>query len=70
MVLPDKAAVVDALRRTLRAELEAYRWARGAYPPALTALRGRNGHRLATVPLDQYSYARSGTGYRLQRLAP
>ncbi len=59
-----------AATQQLRGELEAYRWAKGAYPQSLTALKGRDGWGLALIPLDQYSYSRSGRGYRLRRLIP
>ncbi|MCP4003292.1 MAG: DUF4388 domain-containing protein [bacterium] len=63
-------ARIAATTLRLEAELESYRWAEGAYPQSLTALRGRGRQSLATVQLDHYSYARSETGFRLRRILP
>jgi hypothetical protein len=49
----------------MRAVLDAHRWARGSYPEALEELSGRWQPLLAPVPLDRYSYSRSGPRYRL-----
>ena len=49
----------------IRAALDAQRWTEGSYPEHLEELRGRWDPLLAPVPLDRYSYARSGPRYRL-----
>ncbi len=54
----------------VRVALEAQRWAAGAYPESLDELAEDRARLLATVPLDRYSYTRSGEGYRLSRSLP
>jgi hypothetical protein len=49
----------------IRAALDAHRWAEGSYPETLEELSGRWEPLLAPVPLDRYSYSRSGPRYRL-----
>lgn len=49
----------------VRAALDAHRWAQGSYPEALDELPERWKPLLAPVPLDRYSYSRSGPRYRL-----
>ncbi len=49
----------------IRAALDAHRWAEGRYPDTLEELSGRWEPLLAPVPLDRYSYSRSGPRYRL-----
>ena len=56
-----------AATERLRVALEAHRWAEGGYPQSLNALGDGRQRLLATVPLDQYSYARSEDGYQLTR---
>jgi len=52
--------------RRLRVGLEVARWVDGKYPTSLMELRVSPAL-LAGVPLDQYSYARNGAGYQLER---
>jgi len=49
----------------VRAALDAQRWAAGAYPESLAELPARWEPLLAPVPMDRYSYSRSGPRYRL-----
>ncbi|MBW2280289.1 MAG: DUF4388 domain-containing protein [Deltaproteobacteria bacterium] len=49
----------------VRAALDAQRWASGTYPESLAELPARWQPLLAPVPLDRYSYSRSGPRYRL-----
>lgn len=49
----------------VRTALDAQRWASGSYPESLAELPGRWEPLLAPVPLDRYSYSRSGPRYRL-----
>ncbi len=59
-----------AATERVRMALEARRWAEGAYPESLEDLAAEASRLLATVPLDRYSYARAGDGYRLSRSLP
>jgi hypothetical protein len=66
---PVAALREEAATARLEAAIEAYRWSAGAYPDALSSLRGDSAL-LAAVPVDRYSYSRSADGYRLWRIRP
>jgi hypothetical protein len=51
----------------LRVLLESHRWTNGAYPESLEHLQASQEVGLAPLPVDRYSYSRSGEGYTLRR---